>query len=372
MRIAFGVLLAVHGLIHALGFAKAFGARSLPLGAHISRPQGLLWFTCLLLFWAGAALLFAGSEAWWLPLLPALLLSQGMVFSAFSDAKFGSLANALILLPVLFALLERRPASFRSSYRREVAHRLTAARARQPFTESELATLPSLFRTYLERVGALRYGHVGSVRVALRGEIRRSTEAGWMHFEAEQHDFFEQPARLFYLRSSLYGVPFDALHVYAEHATMQARVASLFQVVDAKGQQMDQSETVTLFNDMCVMAPGALVGAHVSWEQLGPHSLRGTFDNAGHSVSAVLSFDDSGVLSNFVSDDRYLSADGKSYAKYRWSTPLSGYRDFGGHRAASLGEASWALPSGEFEYARMELLEVEYDPARDLQKGSSL
>jgi hypothetical protein len=78
-------------------------------------------------------------------------------------------------------------------------------------------------------------------------------------------------------------------------------------------------------------------------------------------VSALLTFGEHGELVNFQSDDRYLSADGKTYAKYRWSTPLRDYREFHGHRLASRGDASWRMPDGELVYGRFELLDIEYN-----------
>ena len=46
MRLLFALLLVVHGLIHAMGFAKAFGLAELSqLTREISRPLGVLWLT---------------------------------------------------------------------------------------------------------------------------------------------------------------------------------------------------------------------------------------------------------------------------------------------------------------------------------------
>ena len=44
MKLAFTVLLLVHGLVHGMGFLKAFGLVRLPqLASPISRPLGVLW-----------------------------------------------------------------------------------------------------------------------------------------------------------------------------------------------------------------------------------------------------------------------------------------------------------------------------------------
>jgi hypothetical protein len=127
---------------------------------------------------------------------------------------------------------------------------------------------------------------------------------------------------------------------------------------------MNQSETVTLFNDMCVLAPATLIDRAIVWREIDARTAQGTFTNAGNTVSARLHFNDAGELTNFVSEDRYLSSDGKTYTKLRWSTPLGNYRDFAGARLASRGGASWRLPSGEFVYARMDIEDVEYNVER--------
>ena len=44
---------------------------------------------------------------------------------------------------------------------------------------------------------------------------------------------------------------------------MRGKLLSLATVVDAAGPEMDRSETVTVFNDLVVLAPGAIVDAPV-------------------------------------------------------------------------------------------------------------
>jgi hypothetical protein len=194
--------------------------------------------------------------------------------------------------------------------------------------------------------------------------MRMAPGARWMSARATQHNFFDPPrARVFLMEASRYGVPFVALHRYAgATATMQVRAASLFDIVNARGPEMNRSETVTMFNDMCVVAPASLVDANVTWQEIDGHSVRGTFTNAGHTVAAVLSFDAHGDLVNFVSEDRYRSADGRTYERLPWSTPLRDYGDFDGRRVASRGEAVWKQPGGDDVYGRFELEEAEYNP----------
>jgi len=56
------------------------------------------------------------------------------------------------------------------------------------------------------------------------------------------------------------GLPVTVLHLYdGATATMRAKVLSVATVVDAAGPEMDRGETVTVFNDLMVLAPGAVV-----------------------------------------------------------------------------------------------------------------
>jgi hypothetical protein len=71
-----------------------------------------------------------------------------------------------------------------------------------------------------------------------------------------------------------------------------------------------------------------------------------------------------GEIVDFVSDDRMAaSADGKVFTRQRWSTPISGYRDIGGRRLGTVGEALWHAPEpdGEFAYLEFHVDDIAYN-----------
>lgn len=201
-----------------------------------------------------------------------------------------------------------------------------------------------------------------SLRARFRGEIKAKLDGEWMAFTSDQVNTFDRPTRIFRMEARQFGVPFVALHRYVgEHATMQVRVAELFDVVDARGPQMNTSETVTMLNDMCMLAPAALLDADITWRQLDAHRLEASFTHAGNTVRAELTFDEGGDLIGFVSHDRYLSEDGEHFENLPWSTPFRDHRDFAGVRIAGHGDAVWLREDGPFEYGRFELVSLEYD-----------
>jgi hypothetical protein len=131
---------------------------------------------------------------------------------------------------------------------------------------------------------------------------------------------------------------------------------------------MDQGETVTVFNDLCVLAPAALLDAPIAWQTIDSHHVRGAFTRGAHTVTAVLVFDDAHELVDFISDDRLrASADGRHFVAQRWSTPLRDYRSFGATRIAAVGEGRWHAPDpeGEFTYIEFHVDDIVYNAGLD-------
>jgi hypothetical protein len=99
-----------------------------------------------------------------------------------------------------------------------------------------------------------------------------------MPFTSEQYNFVEPSARLFPMRAALFGLPLQGYQRFIGNAArFRIRLLSVLQVVDGQGPTFNQSETVTLFNDFCVLAPAALVDLPIQWTMAAPHSLRGVF-----------------------------------------------------------------------------------------------
>jgi hypothetical protein len=187
-----------------------------------------------------------------------------------------------------------------------------------------------------------------------------------MPFTGEQvNTYGPRPQRIFLMDATRSGLPVTVLHVFAgTTATMRVKLLSLIRVVDASGPQMDRGETVTVFNDLLVMAPGAIAAAPATWEAIDDLHVRGSFTDGGQTVSATLTFNADQDLVDFVSDDRAAaSADGKTFTRQRWSTPLAGHQDTDGHRVLTSGEAVWHPhhPEPPFTYLEFHLDTINYN-----------
>lgn len=356
-------IIGVHGAIHLMGFAKAFNLAELSqLTQPISKVSGSLWLLAAVLFFASIALLLLNRNYWWILAAVAIILSQIVIAQSWSDARYGTILNLLILIPVIISALTILPTSYINTYKREVQKGLSRYHDMPLLTDNDIKRLPQPVQKYLHYVGAVGKPQVENVRAVLAGQMKRDIRSDWMSIHSEQYNFFDEATRLFYIYSDIFGIPFDGLHAYiGDNATMRIKVANIFQVADAKGEKMNKGETVTMFNDMCLLAPASLIDPHIEWEAIDPLAVKARFTNAGNTITAILYFNERGELINFISDDRYLSSDGKTYLNYRWSTPVKGYKKYNGRKIPSYGEAVWDMPEGQFVYIKMDIKEVEYN-----------
>ncbi|MGC3948393.1 MAG: hypothetical protein QM762_28465 [Chryseolinea sp.] len=229
-------------------------------------------------------------------------------------------------------------------------------------TESDLVDVPEIVRMYIRQSGAVNKPKIVNFRVALKGSLRQSEELPWMSFSSKQYNGVVVPARLFFMEAIMKRLPVAGYHRYMNgSASMDIRLLSLVRVQHSDGPLMNTAETVTMFNDMCVMAPGTLIDKRISWIGVYDQSVTATFSNGGVTISADLHFNRSGELVEFISHDRYaLQRDG-SMQRYPWLTPLTHYHDFNGIRIASQAEAILKYPAGDFCYGKFNVDNVSYN-----------
>jgi len=181
MTLLFALFLVAHGLIHLIGFAKAFGFAQLPqLTQPVSQTFGVLWLAATLLFLASAWALFAWPRGWWVIGTCAIIVSMVAIAHSWSDARYGALADAVALIGVVVGFLASGPGSLRAEYEHDVDRALSRATAQQPVTEADLEHLPEPVRRYVRASGAVGYlACTTSVSGCMGGFAGRATHDGF-------------------------------------------------------------------------------------------------------------------------------------------------------------------------------------------------
>jgi hypothetical protein len=359
MRIALILFVILHGLIHVLGFVKAFHLSEVKqLVLPITKSFGVIWLLCALLFLALAVLLVVRNNYWWLAGIVAVAISQIIIFCFWSDAKFGTIANTIILLGCVVGFATW---NFNRHYVRDVR----AASLQKPYfqhtnlTEQDMEHLPEPVKRYLHYTGSVGKPKVNNFMIEFTGKIRKDEHSEWMPFQSVQHNFMRIPTRLFFMDAEMKRLPVAGYHCYINgKAFMDIRLLSLIKVQYQQGDEMNTAETVTFFNDMCCMAPATLIDKRITWQQKDENTVMATFTNNGIAITADLLFNEQGQLVNFFSNDRYNADAGK---RLPWSTPLKNYKEVNGYRLAGYADAIYTYPDKELCYGTFETLSVRYN-----------
>lgn len=360
LKSIFFIIVILHGLIHLLGFVKAFNYADISvLTKEISKPVGILWLLAALLMVIFAFLFIFKKDIWVYFAIVAIILSQAMILFSWQDAKFGSIANIMILI---VSIVGGFHLNFKNTYKNEVKTGLEQIKDIEDtlLTKKDISHLPELVQKYLHYTGCIGKPKVTNFRIDFSGKIRSHESKEWMELTSEQYNFIPNPTRLFFLDATKKQLPLAGFHSFKNGtAYMDIRLLSIFKLQYMKGKEMNISETVTFFNDICCVAPGGLIDDRIQWLETEGNKVKASFTSNGITIYTWLHFNETGELVNFVSEDRFAASDDGTATQLIWSTPLRDYKMINGYKLASYAEAIYTYPDGDFTYATFTLKNIQ-------------
>lgn len=106
MRELLLVLISAHGLLHLLGFAKAFRLARLDQMPHpISKVNGVFWLVAACFVLTTGFLFYSFVDGWWIVGLASVIVSEYVIITDWEDAGLGTTLNILILLMCIIACI---------------------------------------------------------------------------------------------------------------------------------------------------------------------------------------------------------------------------------------------------------------------------
>lgn len=360
LRYFFALLLVVHGLIHLLGFAKAFKPSAITqLSQQISRPIGLLWLLTCLLFVIAAILFILKIKAWWIGASFGVILSQSLIMMNLADAKFGTIANVIIMLP---AIVGYGNWNFQSMVANEL-ELLLASDERQTKTveENMVASLPMPVRKWLGRSNVLGKEFIRRVHIHQVGKMRTSPSDQWMRLQAEQYSIADKPGFLWVADVRIAPL----LHLAGRDkyingkGHMPIRLLSLFPVADAKGPAIDQGALVRFLAEI-VWFPTAALADYITWEEINATAAKATMTYGEVTASAIFSFSSEGDIHTIEAMRYYERKGGATLEKWHVETDPTGFREFEGMRIPAKSTVTWKLKEGDFTWLKLEVTAIEY------------
>lgn len=226
-------------------------------------------------------------------------------------------------------------------------------------TRESVADLPPPIRRSLQSSGVLGTEVPNTVTVRQRGRLRMSPTGGWQRFTASEEYTLDPPGFVWRSTLRMGGLPLaratDSL--VRGNGRMQVRLLGLVTVVDEQGPEMDQGSILRWLNET-MWFPAVWATPSIMWAAIDDSSAVGSITVGDASASAEFRFDEAGRLVDFVAD-RYRTV-GDQAEMTRWSTPLRQHRRLAGLVLPAEGSAVWHLPTGDFEYIRIDVEDVQY------------
>lgn len=236
-----------------------------------------------------------------------------------------------------------------------------AEQKEQVVTPEMLEGLPQPVQRYLRYSGVVGKPLVSTVRLKQQGRIRQDESSPWMPLMAEEYYTVSPPSFVWQAGARVAGIPLMRIRdsYVAGTGRMFITADGLFTVGDMQGDEMDQGSMMRYLNEM-MWFPSAFLSDYITWEAIDDNSARVIMTGDARQISAVITFDDQGRLTNFTGERYRDNGDGTSDLVL-WSTPVSEYGEFGGIRIPVQGRGVWHLESGDLTYIELDILEVEYD-----------
>ena len=186
MRYLLFLLIISHGGMHVVAYLIAENYLAiLGLSLEFWEYGGWAWLIPACLFLISGALQLFSNRRWPLVAIVAVSLSQLLIFLNWDEARFGSIANLIILIAAV-----SRAADYR--WKRLADASITSLLATPApdaavITEAQIAGLPSPVQKWLKRSGIINQKAISFVRLKQKGEMKTAQNKKWMPFLAEQY-----------------------------------------------------------------------------------------------------------------------------------------------------------------------------------------
>jgi hypothetical protein len=361
MRIALTLLLGVHGIIHLFGFFKAFGVSEFnAISQQISKTHGIIWLLTFLLFASTIILILVHSDYWWASGFLALIISQVLILNYWTDAKFGTIINVILLLATIIGY-----SSFNFNHKiKEERIRLlenSQIKTQEIVTEKALLTLPPIVQKWLMNSGVIGKKLISNVHLTQELQLKMKPEqTSWNQGTAEQYFTIEPPAFNWSINTKMNSI----LSVVGRDkfedgkGEMIIKLLSIIPVANAKNDEKINQATLQRYLAEIVWFPSASLSKAITWECIDDFSARAIMDYRGTKGSGEFHFDKEGNFEKFVAM-RYRDSNDTEPAK--WTVTATKTENRNGIKIPVECEASWELEGGKWTWLKLKITDIEYN-----------
>lgn len=361
MKVLFLILFILHALIHLLAFLKAFELAELKeFTSPVSKPMGLIWLLTFALLILSSTLFLINHPNWWLWGIIGAILSQILIFQFWSEAKFGTIPNLIIIMVSIVAYAQF---NFDKMVNKEIdfIQKESAIKDSNTITKEMLEDLPTPVRNWLEKSGVLGKSALKIVQMEQVFDIKlKPDQDDWFRADAIQYTSSFPPAFVWKADLKIMGfISTTGRDKFIDgKGEMLFRIFSVFPVAkDGYNPQINEAALQRFLGEI-VWIPSAALEEYITWEPIDNRSAKGTITFEGTSGSGIFTFKGNGELEQF-STLRYMGS-GPEAERIEWVVKALESKEINGIRIPVRCNATWRLDTGDWTWAQFEVIKYNF------------
>jgi hypothetical protein len=326
------------------------------LNDNLARVSGVIWLFSALTWLAAGTLYLLKRDSFWIAAFIAVVISQTLIIFYWHDAKFGTIANAIILVVVVISIAR---ASFNKSVDLELSSMLEVSHNTDPAGQRSKASLPPVVAKWLE-VTKSTNTIPSNIRLTQIGAMRSKPSAKWMNFSAVQHYTIDPPG--FIWNSEINAGPMITIAGRDKFengkGNMLIKPLHVYTLANTSGPEIDQGTMLRYMGEL-IWFPEAAVMDYFEWMEIDSTSAVLLMTYNGVSAKGTFTFDETGLMKSF-SALRFGDFAG-DFRKEKWEVRITEHNVINGHLVGSKCEVTWKLNEGDFTWLRLEVKDIKYE-----------
>ncbi len=266
-----------------------------------------------------------------------------------------NIAITIIALILVIFIAKRIQASIIFNKEVKTLFAQSKNRSSQVFHKTQLDSLPDPVKRYFNHI--LKEGQpcISYARIKHVGQFKTGIDKDWINIKGEQYAITEKPGFIWKGTTT----KFVARDMYiAEKGRLVVSLFSLFNVVNASGEQYDEGELLRWLGESVLYPTNLLPSERLHWFPIDANSAKLTFEYKGHTLFFKITFN---AIGEIIEMETKRFMDAKKLET--WVIKLSTYQELNNILIPAAFEVIWRLEKGDFSYAKFIITEVEYNKA---------
>jgi hypothetical protein len=305
-------------------------------------------------------LFFIRTRIWWVFGLTAILVSQILIFYFWSDTKYGTIINLIILIAILLAYFNY---NFENIIRQERVEMFKkSSKYNEKILSSEdIKNLPTIVQKWMNYSGVIGKPRVSNVFLSQDLQLKfKPEQKEWNLGTATQYFTIQPPAFNWDIKTQMN--PLTSVigrdKFEGGKAEMLIKLFALIPVANTKNnKKVNQSALLRYLAEM-VWFPSAALSEYLRWEKIDEFSAKITMEYNKTKGSGIFHFNAKGQFEKFVAM-RYKAPEDSH--PIEWIVVANKTEERNGINIPTECEAIWNLKSEQWTWLKLKIKHIEYN-----------